>query len=225
VAEGTERPHSRSTPCNFLVFCYGCAVNCLRRRRNLLLLTSLLVLQIVAVACLPYCKGSFKGPATVTDSGLFSYYRYHILFYPKLALRQKSDQTYQFRGVPTDEMTVSFGVIPFKADEADLLTSLNTMLTAELRDDQGSLVCLASGPLSESLRGTSIKDEHGKWTDSHWVLQHSATDANFWNAACTDIKMEHRRSYVLKVKLDQIDPRTPDKMLEMRIEGGGNELP
>jgi len=189
------------------------------------LLTSLLASQIVAVACLPYFKGSFKGPAPVTDSGLFSYYRYQFLFYPRLALRQKSDQTYQFRGVPTDEMNVSFAVVPFKAEEADLLESLNTVLTAELRDDQGSLVCLASGPLSESLRGTSVKDERGKWTDSHWVLSYSATDAKFWNAACPDIKMEHHRSYVLKVKLDQIDPRTPDKMLEPRIEGGGIELP
>ena len=84
---------------------------------------------------------------------------------------------------------------------------------------------MASGPLSESLRGTSVKDERGKWTDSHWVLSYSATDAEFWNAACPDINMEHHRSYVLKVKLDQIVPRTPDKMLEPRIEGAGIELP
>ena len=63
-----------------------------------------------------------------------------------------------------------------------------------------------------------------KWTDNHWILEHSATDGDFWNAACTDIKMDHRRSYVLTVKLDQIDPRT-DPMLVPKIEGGSNELP
>ena len=73
-------------------------------------------------------------------------------------------------------------------------------------------------------RGTSIKDERGRWTDSHWILSHSATDGNFWNAACTDIKVDHR-SYILTIKLDQIDPRSPDQMLVPKIEGGGNELP
>ena len=132
-----------------------------------MLLAALVAFGIVAVVCLSYRKGSFKGAATVTDSGLFSYYRYHFLFHPRLVLRQKNDQTYQFRGVPTDEMTVSFAVVPFRADEADLLKSLSTTLTAELRDDRGNLVCSASGPLSESVRGASVKDERGRWTDSH----------------------------------------------------------
>jgi hypothetical protein len=200
-------------------------VTCLPKRRNLVLLTSLLALQIVAVACLRYSKKSFKGPAAVTDTGAFSYYRYHFLFYPKLPLRQKGDQTYQFRGVPTDEMAVSFAIVPFDSSQVDLLESLTTVLSAEMRDENGNLICSASGPLSESLRGTSVKDKHGKWTDSHWILGHNGTYGSFWSAACTDIRMEHRRSYVLKVKLDQIDPRAPDQMLLPRIEGGGIELP
>lgn len=202
-------------------------MTCLPKRRNLLLLAYLLALQIIAVACLPYSKRSFKGSATVTDTGVSSYYRYHFLFYPKLELRQKGDQTYQFRGVPTDEMTLSFAVVPFDSSRSGvaLLESLTTVLSAEMRDEKGKLICSASGPLSESLRGTSVKDEHGKWTDSHWILARGARDGNFWSAACTDIKMERRRSYVLKVKLDQIDPRTPDQMLLPRIEGGGIELP
>jgi hypothetical protein len=201
-------------------------VTCVPKHRDLLLITSLLALQIVAVACLPYAKRTFKGPATVVDTGVFSYYRYHFLFYPKLPLRQKGDQTYQFHGVPTDEMTLSFAVVPFDPSQLDLLKSLTTVLSAEVRDEKGNLICSASGPLAGSLRGTSVKDEHGRSTDSHWILGHGPTDGNFWNAACTDIKMDHRRSYVLTVKLDQIDPRTPDQeMLVPKIEGGGNELP
>lgn len=180
---------------------------------------------MVAVACLPYTKSSFKGPATVTNTGMFSYPRYHFLFSPKLPLRLKGDQTYQFRGVPTDEMTLSFAVVPFDVSQVDLLKSLTTMLSVEIRDESGNLVCSASGRLSESLHGTSVQDAHGRWTDSHWILEYSATDGNFWSAACTDIKMDHRRSYLLTVKLDQIDPRTPDRMLMPKIEGGGNELP
>jgi hypothetical protein len=196
-------------------------VACLPKRRDLLLI-SLLAFQIVAVACLPYSRRSFKGPATVTDTGVFSYYRYHFLFDPKLPLRQKGDETYRFRGVPTDEMTVSFAVVPFDSSQVDLLKSLTTVLSAEMRDGNGNLICSLSGTLSESLRGTSVKDEHGNWTDSHWVL---AGDGYFWGAACAGVKMNHRHSYVLRVKLDQIDPRAPDLMLAPKIEGGGNELP
>ena len=36
--------------------------------------------------------------------------------------------------------------------------------------------------------------------------------------------MDHRRSYLLTVKLDQIDPRTPDQVLVPKIEGGGIEF-
>jgi hypothetical protein len=198
----------------------------MRYRRKLgfvaLLIASLI---LTAAACLPYSKRSFKGSAAVTDTGAFSYYRYHFRFYPKLALRQKGNQTYEFRGVPTDEMAVSFAVVPFTAADVDLLQSLTTVLTTELHDAAGNLVCSASGPLSESLRGASVKGEHGKWNDSHWVLAYGANAGDFWSPACTEIKMKHRASYVLTVKLDQIDPRTPDKMLEPRIEGGGIELP
>jgi hypothetical protein len=96
-------------------------------------------------------------------------------------------------------------------------------LVEEVLDESGTVICSASGRLSDSLRGTRVKDAQGRWTDNHWILEHSATDGDFWNAACTDIKMDHRRSYVLTVKLDQIDPRT-DQMLVPKIEGGGNEL-
>lgn len=138
---------------------------------------SLLAVQIGAVGCLPYRKGSFEGPATLTDTGVFSHYRYHFLFYPRLALRQKSDQTYRFRGVPTDEMTLSFAVVPFNLSGVDAVESLTTVLSAELRDEKGNLMCSASGPLSEARRGTSVKNKDGKWTDSHWVLAHSARTA------------------------------------------------
>lgn len=147
--------HSHSAPCFRRVICYSSDVTCLLKRRFLPLFTSLLALQVVAVGCLPYAKRSFTGPATVTDTGMFSYYRYHFLFSPKLPLRQKRDQTYQFRGMPIDEMTLSFAVVPFEASQVDLLKSLTTVLSAEMRDENGRLVCLASGRLSESLRGTS----------------------------------------------------------------------
>ena len=181
----------------------------------------LLALLVPTSGCLPYRKQSFRGPATVTDTGTFSYYRYHFYFSPRLDARQKGDRSYRFQGLPNVRITISLAAVPFNPTDRKLLESLTTALAMELQDDKGNTVCSASGSLSESVRGTSVRDEHGKWRDIHWVLGDDA----FWNPSCTDIKVKHSRSYVLTVQLDHIDPRTPPVTLEPRIEGGGNEVP
>lgn len=193
-----------------------CSVRCKH-----FLLSLVLALSLAAAGCLSYRKRSFQGPATVTDTGVFSYYRYHFLFSPKLDARQNGDRTYRFHGLPSARVTIFLAVVPFNPADRKLLKSLTTVVTTDLKDDKGSLVCSASGPLSESIHGTSLRNEHGTWTDTHWVLG----DGAFWSPSCTDIKVKHSRSYVLTVKLDRTDPQTPTVTLEPRIEGGGNEVP
>jgi hypothetical protein len=197
-----------------------------RHRRSESFLFGICVLAVLAlVGCLPYRKGSFKGPATVTDSGFFSYYRYHFRFSPPLSLHGPGTQTYNFRGMPKDEMTVWFAVTPFRYTEYEKLRSLTTVLTVELHDDRGALICSGSGAMAESLRGVPGTDEHGKWKDDHWVLASGGGEAEFWRPGCTNVKFKRGRSYTLKVKVDQIDPRTPEISITPWIDGGGNELP
>ncbi len=185
--------------------------------------TAALVLMLVG--CVPYRKGSFNGPATVTDSSFFSYYRYHFRFSPSLSLREKSEQSYRFHGMPKDPMMVWFAVAPFKFGDYEKVQSLTTVLSVELRDDRGTLVCSGTSPLSDSLRGVPEADGQGKWNDDHWVLAAGANDAEFWRPGCGGVKFKRGRSYTLNVKLDRIDPRTPEMSITPWIDGGGNELP
>jgi hypothetical protein len=99
------------------------------------------VLLLTLVGCVPYRKGSFKGPGTVSDSGFFSYYRYHFRFSPPLPLHEPGTQTYNFRGMPKDDMIVWFAITPFRYTEYKKLRSLTTVLSVEVRDDRGTLIC------------------------------------------------------------------------------------
>lgn len=141
-------------------------------------------------------------------------------------MRQPGERSYTFHGMPKDEMTVLFAVTPFKyRDDYEKLASLTTVFTVELHDDKGELICSGSGAMAESLRGVPGTDTHGKWKDDHWVLAASSDDAEFWRGGCTDVKFGRERSYTLKMKLDQVDPRTPNTSIAPWIEGGGIELP
>jgi hypothetical protein len=183
------------------------------------------VLLLTLVGCVPYRKGSFKGPGTVSDSGFFSYYRYHFRFSPPLPLHEPGTQTYNFRGMPKDDMIVWFAITPFRYTEYKKLRSLTTVLSVEVRDDRGTLICGGAGALSESLCGMPEAEGHGKWKEDFWVLASGASDAEFWRPGCTNVKFKRGRSYTLNVKVDQIDPRTPEISITPWIDGGGNELP
>src|SRR5579863_10552496 len=85
-----------------------------RRTFGLLLCSAFL---FASAGCIPYRKGNFRGPATVSDTGVFSYYRYHFRFSPPMALEKAGKQTYSFRALPKDPMTVWFGMDPFDFHE------------------------------------------------------------------------------------------------------------
>lgn len=165
------------------------------------------VLLLALVGCIPYRKGRFHGPATVTDSGFFSYYRYHFRFFPPMPLREPGVRTYEFRGMPKELMTISFAVEPFKYSDYNKVQSLTTILSVELHDDYGTLICSGAGSLST------------------WVLAAGGNEAEFWRPACTDVKFRRGHSYVLNVKIGQPDPRTPEISIRPWIDGGGIELP
>ena len=156
----------------------------------------------------------------MSDTGVFSYYRHHFRFSPNLPLDKAGKQTYTFQGLPKDAMTVLFEVEPFDFHELERVKSLNTILTVELLDNRGNLVCSGSGSLSESLRGMADKNH------DHWVLANGGGSTEFWRYACTSIKFQRDRTFTLILRLDNIDPRTPPGLsITPWIHGGGIELP
>jgi hypothetical protein len=158
---------------------------------------------LVVVGCVPYRKESFKGPAAISKSGsLFPLYAFN--FSPALSLHEDGERTYSFRGLPSQRMSLLFFVEPFDIHEVDRLKSLMTILNVDLRDDSGAVLCAGSGRLLESASGVSEKGPN-----DHWTLGSSAVDGYFWRAACNDMRLRHRHSYRLTVKISDADPRTP----------------
>ena len=191
-----------------------------RGRRRILCLVLVSTFLFAEIGCIPYRKGSFRGPATVSDSGIFSYYRYHFRFLPAVPLDKAGKRTYTFRGLPKDPMDVLFGIEPFDFHDLELMKSLHTMLEVQLRDDRGILLCSASGSLSESLRGMANKN------DDHWVLAYGGGTAEFWRPSCTDLEFRRGRAFSLVVAVENVDPRTPTGLsIQPSILGGGIELP
>ena len=174
---------------------------------------------ITSTGCVPFRKGSFRGPATVTDTGVFSYYRYHFFFSPALPLDEAGTEAYTFRGLPKDEMNVQFEITPANRDDYQQFESLDSVLSVALRDDRGHLLCSGSGKLSESRLGVAQPG------DDHWVLA-SGANAEFWRLSCSGVKFARNRTFTLTMTLADIDPRTPaGALIRPRIEGGGIELP
>jgi hypothetical protein len=181
------------------------------------------VALLPSVGCVPYRKSAFMGPATVADSGMFSYYRYHFRFSPALPLDKPSTQTYIFRGLPGDEMVIQFKVESREPLDGPLLETLDSNLSVALRDDLGNILCSGSGKLSEARLSVGGPD------DDHWVLEHGGGiggSAEYWRPSCTSMKFGKGRTFTLLLTLDNIDPRSPpNTSIRPIIEGGGTELP
>jgi hypothetical protein len=114
------------------------------------------------------------------------------------------ERTYSFRGLPSQRMSLTFFLEPFDVHEVDRLKSLMTIVNVDLRDESGAVLCAGSGRLLEAASGVAEKGPN-----DHWTLGSSAVGGYFWRAACNDMRLRHRRSYRLTVKISDADPRTP----------------
>lgn len=189
---------------------------------RLLSAVSLLITAAFFNACVPYRKSNFHGPATITDSGFSSEYRYHFGFFPSLSLRKAGTETYQFRGMPKEPMTISLSVEPFAFNDYSKIASLKTMLSVDLRDDRGAVLCSGEGRLSEASRGGPERHAGGYSNNDHWILAAGGHDAEFWRPSCRGVKFDRSHSYVLSVAVSQVDPSTPEISITPSIDSGGN---
>jgi hypothetical protein len=163
------------------------------------------------VACwygLSYHPRAFHGTGAIRDSGVFSYPRYHINL-TQVPLSQGSEHRFTFTGVPPEEMWLQFDVVGKTSRDADVLAGLTTQISARLSDDQGNVLCSASG--TPSTRA--------------WILTYSNDYAGLYNLSCTNLPMNRRRSYTLEVKVEDADARSPNTFLRPTLLGGGIELP
>jgi hypothetical protein len=175
----------------------------------LILLAVLLLAVLLWKFLLPeiwYDTRAYTGDGQITDTGFWSYPRYHVEF-ANVAINERSRATFSFRGVPAEAFT--FVLRTGSAADTCLLKDNLDKITVQvsLKDDHGNLICEASGTLRT------------------WNLASSLDKAELWHDRCRDVRLSPRVAYTLALSVDPRANDLPSIRLKPVLEGGGNELP
>jgi hypothetical protein len=160
----------------------------------------------LALWFLPYSTRSYQGDGTITDTGFWSYPRYHVRF-PAVSLAEPGEHTFTCRGLPPVPLTATLQLVG--QGQYELLGGLKTRVHLKVSDDAGATVCEAMGPLNA------------------WKLMWIPYDNTgaYWHPTCTDVVLRSGRTYRLTLTVTDIDGRSSPLLVEPMLEGGGNELP
>jgi len=129
-----------------------------------------------------------------------------------IPFNQEGEYIFHFRGMPNEDMTLML-YAEGKADQnREELTHLDTRLDALLVDQNGGIVCQASGVPREG------QNEH------IWVLM-TGSEAAFWHWNCVHMPLKSSVSYTLTIRISDVDAKTPNIRLLPVFEGGQPDLP
>lgn len=173
-----------------------------------LVITVVGVILFLAWLILPYKASRYHGDGSITDTGFWSYPRYHIRL-PPLDLSVDRKRRYSLRGTPPVPLTLSLQVVgpkPLKEKGLDSFSTLETQVSVTITDDHGKEVIALSGPLK------------------HWVLATGGRYPEFWKPQGRDLRLREGSAYTLAVSVDG-ESTSPPLVLAPTLEGGGNELP
>lgn len=162
-----------------------------------------------------YHKREFKGGVSISDSGFFTYPRYHVKL-GTIPLSEPGEYTFNISGLPPAPLSLQLYVLGNSDDNRTDLAQLRSLLEISITDTSGRSLCSASGRLSAA----------ASRSQASWVLKGGNSVAPaFWQSACLDIPIHRHRSYRIVVRLKDVDPHSPRILLEPTLEGGGIELP
>jgi len=115
-------------------------------------------------------------------------------------------------------------------DNRPELTNLNTQFEALLVDQNGRVMCQAAGIVpkeNEPCDDCNIPtDEEIKARrEKEWVLMSGPDEAAYWHENCLRVQLKPSDSYTLRLRIQNIDPKTPRINLIPTLEGGQLDLP
>jgi len=171
-------------------------------------------LLLIAFWATSYHPSRFRGGIALRDSGFFSYPRYHAQL-GDLPLWKEGEDQFTVHGLPPGPLDLKLQVLDSTDANRAELTSLSTNVSVSITDSSGKQVCEGSGKLSDA--GTR---EH-----STWALASSSSQAAFWHAGCLQMPISRFKTYTVRVRTSEVDPRSPHSTIMPVLEGGGIELP
>ncbi len=170
----------------------------------------------------------FRGDGHFSGGPVFGYW---IRLRP-IPFHQPGEYMFHLRGMPNEEMSLQLYAEGKTGDNRSELTNLNTQLEALLVDQNGRVVCQGSGVVPKESDPCDCKDDCKVWTDAEiearrqkeWVLM-SDGDAAYWHENCLRVRLKPTDSYMLTLRIRNLDPRTPKINLIPTFEGGQLDLP
>ena len=156
----------------------------------------------------------FSGDGTISDNGFNSSRsqgRYHIRF-PPMSLTEAGKRTFTFQGLPLVPLTLGLRVVEppiVRQSEYEVLTKLNTVVQATLKDSAGEVFVDVSDPLKQ------------------WRLAWSGNERSdlFWHQNAPHLRAKRGQGYQLTLVVRDIDPKSPPLVVEPTLYGGGIDLP
>ena len=105
-------------------------------------------------------------------------------------------------------MTLLLDVVGSSGGETERrkLTHLQTIIEVTLINHTGHTVCHAVGSPTDGMSDTS------------WVLRAGHKEAAFWHRGCAEIELKRNASYTLKIRIADVDPKTPRLRLTPILE-------
>jgi hypothetical protein len=162
-----------------------------------------------------YHISEFSGGQRIWDSGTFTYPRYHIEV-GSAPLWRSGEYSFAVNGLPPDPLDLKLTVAGDGNFQRDRFESLSTAVSVAITESGGRTKCEANGRLSNA---KSRIDENG------WVLASSVSQLSFWNPSCLNVPMKRSVLYLVKVRVSEVDPKSPQFTGLVMLDGGGIELP
>lgn len=150
----------------------------------------------------------FRGDANFTGGPVLGY---RIKMRP-IPFAQAGEYVFHFRGLPDEELSLLLYTEGKTGENREEFTHLGTTLDALLVDQNGQIVCQASGMPREG------QNEH------IWVVMSDGFDAAFWHWNCVHMPLKSSVSYTLTLRISNVDPKTPKIKLLPVLEGGQPDL-
>jgi hypothetical protein len=93
------------------------------------------------------------------------------------------------------------------------LTNLQMTIEATVQNQAGRTVCDAKG---------SPRNDVGA---DNWVLMTTGGEAEFWNRNCAEVKLKRSESYLVTIRVRDVDPKTPKIEVTPIFEPSDNYVP
>jgi hypothetical protein len=184
------------------------------RRRVWLTVLTIAIVVLVAMWLVGYHRFELKGAVGLRDSGFFSYPRYHVQL-GSVPLWQAGQYEFKVSGLPPGPLDLRLQVSDQTGANSDELTALSTNVAVSMTESSGKQVCEGAGSLSDA----RMRER------STWALASSSSQASFWHSRCLQVSTNRFKSYVVRVKISDVAPRSPHVSMLPILEGGGIELP